>query len=103
VVVRGKADDGGDRVHLMFKPHGDRDPIFNDYVDLNKATSTDARSAGEQVQSLALAREVAQQQEAQGQTQSTGPTMRIGGRVIAPASGDEGSGSGNDGGGGGAG
>jgi peptidoglycan hydrolase-like protein with peptidoglycan-binding domain len=100
VVVRGKADDGGDRVHLMFKPHGDRDPIFNDYVDLNKATTTDARTTGEQVQSIALAREQAQQQQAQEQTQSTGPTMRIGGLTIAKATSDEGSDSVGDGGGG---
>ena len=52
----------------------------------------------QETQTLALALAKEQDAAAVAQSQTTGPTMRIGGRVIGPASGDEGSGSGGDGG-----
>jgi hypothetical protein len=96
-VVRGRADDGGDRLHMMFKPHGDRDPAFNDYVDLNQAVTKPAIESATQTRELALTKEQEARDAALTQSQN-GPTMKIGGRTIGPADGDS---SGGDGGGGG--
>jgi hypothetical protein len=95
-VVRARADDGGDRLHMMFKPHGDRDPIFNDYVDLNQSIAKPASESAEQTRNLAITKEQEAREAAQTQSQN-GPTMKIGGRTIGPADGDS---SGGDGGGG---
>ncbi len=91
VVVRGGAGDGGDRVHLMFKPHGDRDPMFNDYVDLNQAIATPAINTAEQTRSLALTKEQEALQASITQSQSNAPTMKIGGITVS-----QGGGSGGD-------
>ncbi len=49
VAVRGAATDGGDRIHMMYKPLGDKSPIFNDYVDLNPAIATPAHEHSQQI------------------------------------------------------
>ena len=100
VVMRDMGEGGGDRVHLMFKPHGDRDPIFNDYVDLNKAAGTPAIESATQTRDLALTKEQAAREAAITQSQS-GPTMKIGGLMISPTGFSDGGseGSGGDGGG----
>lgn len=88
VVMRGMGENGGDRVHMMFKPHGDRDPMFNDYVDLSKAIATSAIGSATQTRDLAIKKE---QERVQAETQSidtqtsSDPTMKIGGRTIGPA------------------
>jgi hypothetical protein len=49
VAVRGGADDGGVRVHLVYKPYGDRAPMFNDYVDVNPSVAVPARDNAQQI------------------------------------------------------
>lgn len=63
VAVRGGADDGGVRVHMMYKPYGDKPPVFNDYVDMHQAAALPAR---EQAQGIA---QIEQQRIAQAQSQ----------------------------------
>ena len=63
VAVRGGADDGGVRVHMMYKPYGDKPPVFNDYVDMHQAAALPAR---EQAQGIA---QTEQQRIAQAQSQ----------------------------------
>jgi len=49
VAVRGGADDGGVRVHMVYKPYGDRTPMFNDYVDVNASVVVPARDTAQQI------------------------------------------------------
>ncbi len=49
VAVRGGGADGGDRIHIMYKPFGDKSPVFNDYVDLNAAVATPAHEHSRQI------------------------------------------------------
>jgi hypothetical protein len=39
VAVQGRGDDGGDRVYASFHPHGDKEPIFNTSLDVNRAAN----------------------------------------------------------------
>jgi peptidoglycan hydrolase-like protein with peptidoglycan-binding domain len=103
IVTRGNADDGGDRVHFMFKPNGNRDPIFNDYVDLNTAKATPAIDSAQQTHVMAQTIAQTLAQETATQTQSTGPTMKIGGLTVAMSNGDGGGAGGTAGGGNGGG
>lgn len=64
VAVRGGAADGGDRIHMMYKPFGDKSPIFNDYVDLNPAIATPAHEHSQQI-----ARSQEQRQQTVAQTE----------------------------------
>jgi hypothetical protein len=76
VAVRGGAADGGDRVHMMYKPFGDRAPIFSDYVDLNSAVAT---PASEHSQHIARSQEQRQQTLAQTDDRS----QQRGGQQVA--------------------
>lgn len=58
VAVQGRGEDGGDRVYASFHPHGDKEPIFNTGLDVNRAANTsiqDSFSRIEQKQQLQIA------------------------------------------------
>jgi hypothetical protein len=58
VAVQGRSDDGGDRVYASYHPHGDKEPVFNTSIDVNRAASVpmeDSLRRIEQSQQLQLA------------------------------------------------
>lgn len=74
IAVQGRGDDGGDRVFASYHPHGDKEPIFNTSLDVNRAANMPMEQSFNRI-------EQAQQQHiAQTQTQniddpSRGPKM----------------------------
>ena len=40
IAVQGRAEDGGDRVFVSYHPHGDKEPIFNTSLDVNRGANT---------------------------------------------------------------
>lgn len=101
VLVSDRGNDGGDRLHVMYKPYGDKEPIFNDYVNVKHAIATPVEDTLQQVQRQALALAEEQRTELerkQAQEETQGPVMKIGGRTIA-MSGDGNEGNGGEGGG----
>lgn len=74
IAVQGRGEDGGDRVFASFHPHGDKEPIFNTSVDVNRAAAVPT------AQSFGRIEQSQQQQLAQTQSQavddpSRGPKM----------------------------
>jgi hypothetical protein len=60
VAVQGRGENGGDRVYASFHPHGDKEPIFNTSLDVNRAANMPVedsfrRIAQTQQQQIALA------------------------------------------------
>ena len=39
IAVQGRGEDGGDRVFASYHPHGDKEPIFNTSLDVNRAAN----------------------------------------------------------------
>lgn len=39
IAVQGRSEDGGDRVFASYHPHGDKEPIFNVSLDVNRGAS----------------------------------------------------------------
>lgn len=39
IAMQGRGDDGGDRVFASYHPHGDKEPIFNVSLDVNRAAN----------------------------------------------------------------
>jgi hypothetical protein len=84
IAVTPGAAGGGDGLHLMFKPHGDKDPIFNTFVDVAKALATPPEQTVGNLHTLSQARALAEyedQQRALAQ-QADGPAMTIGPRRL---------------------
>ena len=74
IAVQGRGEDGGDRVFASYHPHGDKEPIFNTSLDVNRAAEVPI------AQSLDRIEQSQQQQLAQTQSQniddpSRGPKM----------------------------
>ncbi len=42
IAMQGRGDDGGDRVFASYHPHGDKEPIFNTSLDVNRAANLPA-------------------------------------------------------------
>ena len=74
VAVQGRGDDGGDRVFASYHPHGDKEPIFNTSLDVNRAANVPMEQSFNRIE------QTQQQQIAQTQSQniddpSRGPKM----------------------------
>ncbi len=74
IAVQGRGEDGGDRVFASYHPHGDKEPIFNTSLDVNRAAEVPI------AQSLDRIEQSRQQQLAQTQNQNidnppNGPKM----------------------------
>ncbi len=74
VAVQGRSDDGGDRVFASYHPHGDKEPIFNTSLDVNRAANVPMEQSFNRIE------QTQQQQIAQTQSQniddpSRGPKM----------------------------
>lgn len=72
--VQGRGDDGGDRVFASYHPHGDKEPIFNTSLDVNRAANVPMEQSFNRIE------QSQQQQLAQTQSQniddpSRGPKM----------------------------
>ena len=58
IAVQGRGDDGGDRIFASYHPHGDKEPIFNTSLDVNRGAGmpmADSFSRIEQTQQQQLA------------------------------------------------
>lgn len=64
IAVQGRGEDGGDRVFASYHPHGDKEPIFNTSVDVNRAASVPMEQSFRQIE------QTQQQQLAQTQNQN---------------------------------
>lgn len=74
IAVQGRGDDGGDRVFASYHPHGDKEPIFNTSLDVNRAANMPMEQSFNRIE------QTQQQQIAQTQTHniddpSRGPKM----------------------------
>ena len=50
VAVQGRGEDGGDRVHASYHPHGDKEPIFNTSLDVNRAANVPLEDSVQRIQ-----------------------------------------------------
>lgn len=69
VAVQGRGEDGGDRIFASYHPHGDREPIFNVAVDVNRAADTPLQDSAQRIahhQQQPLARGMALEDPARG-------------------------------------
>ena len=48
--VQGRGEDGGDRVHASYHPHGDKEPIFNTSLDVNRAANVPLEDSVQRIQ-----------------------------------------------------
>lgn len=64
IAVQGRGEDGGDRVFASYHPHGDKEPIFNTSMDVNRAASVPITESFNRIE------QTQQQQLAQTQNQS---------------------------------
>jgi hypothetical protein len=71
VTVQGRGDDGGDRVYASYHPHGDKEPIFNTSLDVNRAASVPMEDSFRRIE------QTQQQQIAQAQTQGLDEPSRV--------------------------
>lgn len=74
IAVQGRGEDGGDRVFASYHPHGDKEPIFNASIDVNRAANVPVEQSFNRIE------QSQQQQLAQTQSQniddpSRGPRM----------------------------
>lgn len=74
VAVQGRGEDGGDRIFASYHPHGDKEPIFNTSLDVNRAANVPMEQSFNRIE------QTQQQQIAQTQSQniddpSRGPKM----------------------------
>lgn len=72
IAMQGRGDDGGDRVFASYHPHGDKEPIFNTSLDVNRAANQPAdesfrRLEQTQQQHLAQRQDQVQDDPARGQ------------------------------------
>lgn len=70
IAVQGRGEDGGDRVFASYHPHGDKEPIFNTSVDVNRAASVPMEQSFRQIE------QTQQQQLAQTQNQNVDDPSR---------------------------
>jgi hypothetical protein len=70
VVMQGRGENGGDRVYVSFHPHGDKEPIFNTFIDVDRAAKTPALESAQKIETIALTQTQEQQrQQALAQSQ----------------------------------
>jgi hypothetical protein len=50
IAMQGRGDDGGDRVYASYHPHGDKEPIFNTSLDVNRAANTPVEDSFQRLQ-----------------------------------------------------
>jgi hypothetical protein len=71
VAMQGRGDDGSDRVYASYHPHGDKEPIFNTSLDVNRAASVPMEDSFRRIE------QAQQQQIAQAQTQGLDEPSRV--------------------------
>jgi hypothetical protein len=70
VVMQGRGENGGDRIYASFHPHGDKEPIFNTFIDVDRAAQTPALESAKKIETIALTQTQEQQrQQALAQSQ----------------------------------
>ena len=57
IAVQGAGMDGSDRVFASFHPHGDKEPIFNTYLDVERAKNVPAVDSAQRIEQLAQSQE----------------------------------------------
>lgn len=75
IAMQGRGEDGGDRVYASYHPHGDKEPIFNTSLDVNRAANQPADESFrrlEQVQQQHLAQHPNQVQDDPARGQRVG-------------------------------
>lgn len=62
IAMQGRGDDGGDRVFASYHPHGDKEPIFNVSLDVNRAANMPLAESYGRIEHLQQ-QQIAQQQQ----------------------------------------
>jgi hypothetical protein len=75
IAVQGRGDDGGDRVYASFHPHGDKEPIFNTSLDVNRAANTPFDESAKRLEATQQQQVVQQQQNQTVDDQTRGPRV----------------------------
>lgn len=57
IVVQGRGENGSDRVFASYHPYGDREPIFNTFIDVDRAAKTPAGESARSIDVIALAQD----------------------------------------------
>lgn len=57
IVVQGRGENGSDRVFASYHPYGDREPIFNTFIDVDRAAKTPAAESARSIDVIALAQD----------------------------------------------
>jgi hypothetical protein len=74
VAMQGRGVDGGDRIYASFHPHGDKEPIFNTYLDVNRGANMPMEDSARRME-LAQQHHLAQQQNQTLDDHSRGPKL----------------------------
>lgn len=74
IAVQGGGADGSDRVFASFHPHGEKEPIFNTYLDVERARHIPAVDSAQQLARTAQIQE--QNQQTQRVTQDNSDPVK---------------------------